>query len=324
MLVYKDLSGEVPDTNAHYLELDKFSRDSPFCLVYGYNAQRNSEIFRRTAGKLRILFNNWAPCEFAQEFAFPGIKPLDAASNFHLIASICPYTTAWMNGLNKKARHVFVYYPIDLGLEPDDSKKEFDVIYHGGIHGIEHSLCLKAMSRFNYRYCSMSKHINAYTRSHLRYATNQDLTFRDKISLVAKSKISICYNLVHVMDEQVERILAYGTEQPNEAFSMVGFWNVMPQFKTRMHEAALAKSLNLVRRDQWNVAERFYRPNVDFLYFETERDLPKLLEAILAAWDSDRIQSLIESAYQRVKQFSTERFISDLESLCKRLVVVPA
>jgi len=166
----------------------------------------------------------------------------------------------------------------------------------------------------------MTHHINSYTKDHLHYATDTNLGFRKKIELVASSKISICYNLVHVMSDQIERIIKYRALGRNEAFSTVGFWNVMPQFKTRMHEAALSKSINLVRRDQWNVVERFYKPNVDFIYFETESELPRVIDAILSKWDSDHIQGIVESAYQRVKRYSTANFVRDLEAFCKSSV----
>ena len=69
MLILKDLSAEVPDTNAFHWNLEELSDDSSAdsVLMYGYNASDNQEFFERCQDfKRKIYFNNWAPCEFAQ------------------------------------------------------------------------------------------------------------------------------------------------------------------------------------------------------------------------------------------------------------------
>ena len=95
----------------------------------------------------------------------------------------------------------------------------------------------------------------------------ENLTFQEKISLVANTKISVCYNIVHVNPEHIPHIQSYDNWQHNKAFSEVGKTNIMPQFKTRMHEAAISKTLNLVYKDNWNIAEQYYEPDKEFLYF---------------------------------------------------------
>jgi hypothetical protein len=116
------------------------------------------------------------------------------------------------------------------------------------------------------------------------------------------------------MPEQVTRIQSlnqtYGPQ--NDSFKMVGSWNVMPQFKTRMHEAAFSRTLNLVRRDSWNIAERYYEPEKEFLYFNSEEDLENRIGAILEGWNSTKIQNILEAAYKRSLNYTTDRFIQTI------------
>ena len=68
MLILEDLTAEVPDTNSYHWNLKNFSKDDgKTVLMYGYNSSNNSFFHKQTNGYKKIYFNNWAPCEFAQE-----------------------------------------------------------------------------------------------------------------------------------------------------------------------------------------------------------------------------------------------------------------
>lgn len=314
MLILEDLSAEIPDTNAFHWDLKKFSTDDKkVALFYGYNSIINLDHLFTTKGYKRILFNNWAPCEFAQEFSHPNKAPLDVEKQMNVIYSICPYSVEWLNNLNLGREYRSIYYPYCETLIPNKVDKKYDIIYHGGIHGIEHSNCLSVLRKFNYRFCSMTNGINQYTQNHLPLATNLNLSFRDKIKLIAETKISVCYNFVHVMPEQVSRIQKLkNLPGKNEAFDTVGTWNIMPQFKTRIHEASFSHTLNLVRKDPWNVIERYYEPDKDFIYFNDEKDLEKKIKDILGNWELHEYQNMIESAYRKSKKYTTNEFIDKI------------
>lgn len=316
MLILEDLSAEIADTNAYHWNLKKFSNDDKKnVLFYGYNSMINQNYLTRTKNYNRILFNNWAPCEFAQEFSHPNKKPIEAEDQMNIVYSICPYSVDWLNHLQSKREYRNIFYPFCQSLIPEQKEKKYDVIYHGGIHGIEHSKCLKVMNKFNYRYCSMTNGINEFTYRHLPFATNLDLNFKDKINLIAETKISICYNIVHVMPDQINRIKKLKElNYKNNAFETVGMWNVMPQFKTRMHEAAFSNTINLVRRDPWNVAELYYEPNKDFIYFDDENDLEFKIKEILSNWNSKECQMMLRSSYEKSLKFTSKQFIKKIES----------
>ena len=312
MLVIGDLSAEVPDTNAFHWNFEEYSQESQTdVLLYGYNASDNAslhECLEKYARK--IYFNNWAPCEFAQKREENGHDGFKKEHFFDEIYSICPYSNAWLNSLNLGRVYKDIFYPFHVDLIPDELSKQYDVIYHGGIHGAEHIECLKVMSDYNYRYCSMTHHINALTQQCLRFATNVNLLFQEKINLIAQSKISVCYNLVHVNPDHVPTIQSYEGWKNNDAFSEVGKWNVMPQFKTRMHEAAMSKTLNLVQKDSWNIAEDYYVPDEEFIYFTDAADLSHKIRDISNDWAN--YHEIVDRAYQKSLSYTCEKFVEKI------------
>lgn len=311
MLILEDLSAEIPDTNTYHWNLKELSDDDgKNVLMYGYNSCNNSEFHDETKDYNKIYFNNWAPCEFAQERDHHGLTPMDYDNKFNTIYSICPYTVDWMNQIQDAKKYKYTFYPFHKSLIPDRTEKKYDVIYHGGIHGKEHVQMLEVFRNYNYRYCTMTHGINNLTRNYVPIATNTDLQFQEKINLVAKTKISVCYNMVHVMPKQKSRILSRPMSRLNRAFSSVGRWNVMPQFKTRIHEAAISKTLNLVRRDEWNVIEDFYEPETEFVYFDNEDDLSSKITSILNNWDE--YSDVLDKAYDKAMTYTTENFVSNI------------
>lgn len=312
MLILEDLSAEIPDTNSHHWNLKNFSNDvDGKVLMYGYNSSNNNVFHKQTEGYKKIYFNNWAPCEFAQEKDHNNKTPLNYDSKFDVVYSICPYTVSWLNELNLGREYKYIFYPFCESLVPEQNQKLFDVIYHGGIHDRNHVECLRVMKEFNYRYCTMTDHINPLTRFHLSDATNTNLKFKEKINLVSQTKISICYNFVDVKGEHRERILRLPEYSKNVAFERLQDQKIMPQFKTRFHEAAISKTLNLVMRDHWNIIEDFYCPDDDFIYFDNKEDLKNKINMITNDWSD--YQNIIENAYQKSLNYTTKKFVKKIE-----------
>mgnify|MGYP003627955334 CR=1 FL=1 len=315
MLILEDLSAEVPDTNAHHWNLKEYSQadNTHTVLMYGYNSAGNvSQQNQCEAFDRKIFFNNWAPCEFSQYRVHNKKTATEYDAYFSEIYSICPYTSVWLNTMDLGRIYKPIFYPFHKKLIPPLQDKIYDVIYHGGIHGLEHLQCLMVMRNFNYRYVTMTHHINQTTQASLPYATDLNLTFQDKINLVAKTKISICYNIVHISPQHIPAIKSYERWEDNEALCEVDHWNVKPQFKTRMHEAAISKTLNLVQRDPWNIAERYYEPNKEFLYFSDERELESLIKEILSDWES--YQPMIDRAYHKAMNYTTDKFVEKIRN----------
>jgi hypothetical protein len=329
MRIEEILTAEIPDTNAFHFKMSKDSTDDgKTILSYGYNASFNPFIKEiSTPYGRKVFFNNWAPCEFAQSTDHFGRTPMNYDDGFTEVYSICPYSNKWLNtmGFDRKYRDIF--YPFNANLIPEHTEKEYDVIYHGGIHGQEHLDCLDVIQKFNYRYCSMSHGINPLTVESMKYATNKDLSFNDKIALVEKCKISVCYNIAHIRPEHIPNIKSWERWNENEAFSEVDGMNIMPQFKTRMHEAAISKTLNLVQKDKWNIAEKYYEPDTEFIYFTDKQDLEDKIKEITSNWE-DYIP-MVEKAYNKSLLYTTDKFLGIIEkneewNQCKNAEAVTA
>ena len=307
MKIIEDLRIEVPDTNAHHWDLKSHSKeDGDTVLFYGYNVASNRKLQDKFAHyKRRIYFNNWAPCEYAQ-------PSVDDDAYFSEIYSICPYTSKWINQEEGASRYRPIFYPYNKKIIPETHDKKYDVIYHGGIHGQEHVECINTIRAFNYRYCTMDHHINLHTQAMLPLATNINLNFQQKVNLVAQSKVSVCYNLVHVNSEHVPNIKSHSKWDKNIAFSEVGKWNVMPQFKTRIHEAAISKTLNLVLRDKWNIIEEYYKPEKEFVYFDNALDLKDKIADAVNHWE--RYQEITENAFKKAQSYQIENFLDKIEN----------
>lgn len=314
MLILEKFTAEVPDTNAFHWKMSELSDDNGHTvLMCGYDTTQATELHDVVANyERKVLFNNWSPCEFSSLTDHFGMNAFQYDKFFNEVYTICPYTADWMNSFYGYEKYKHIFYPFNKYIIPKPQDKLYDVIYHGGIHGQDHVDCLETMSKFNYRYLTMTKHINQFTVKCLPYATNVDLPFCEKIKFVAKSKISVCYNLLHDTERHVNGVKSYQRWYDNAAHSEVGKRNVRPQFKTRMHEGAICKTLNVVKRDTWNLAERYYEPEKEFLYFDTHDELAEIIQDVRDNWD--KYQHIVDSAYVRAMNYTTENFVRQIET----------
>jgi hypothetical protein len=312
VLILEDISGEVPDTNSYHWDMKNLSDDDKkTVMMYGYNSSANEEFHSRVKDyDTKIFFNNWAPCEFAQSIDHNNFTPTTYDHRFDVIYSICPYSNEWLNSLSLGREYRDIFYPYSTNIIPTAQEKVHDVIYHGGIHGREHIECLEAMSKHNYQYLTMTHHINRLTASYLWFSTQRDLKFQQKINEVAKCKVSICYNIVHTLPPHIPVIQQQPNWKDNAAFSQLGT-GIMPQFKTRMHEAAISRTLNLVYKDPWCVADDYYTPDEDFIYFEDQKDLTNKLKDVISDWDN--YSPIVESAFQKSQQYTTDKFVEKIK-----------
>ena len=322
MKLFKDLSLEIADTNSYHWNFDRYEEEDGNILAVGYNSLNSHRLnyLRENEETKIILFNNWAPCEYAQRNIKKGINSIQSEDKFDYILTICKYTAKWRNLNSEKRRYIHTFYPFDVGIIPPKMNKKYDAIYHGGIHGREHVMAMRAIMETNYRFSSLDYGINRLTRRYLRHATDINLPFKEKIEKIAECKISICFNLIHVSYKHYQNIMAYRHELPvgSEFFDGLELhhilknypWvGVLPQFKTRVHEAAISRCVNLVYRDPWNVIEDYYEKDKEFIYFENEEDLREKIQYILKNWDGDHIQELLESAYQKAMRYTTKNFM---------------
>jgi hypothetical protein len=219
---------------------------------------------------------------------YPINYPRNFESKFDKILTICPYTAEYINKKKEKKRK-FIFHPFNSSFIFKE-KKYIDVIYTGTIYGNFLENISKIISNYTYRIVSFSNN---------KYVTDKNISYKKKIKLIASSKISIIHNLLFLNDVQLKHIKKYKDLKKNKAFKFINK-RIVPQQKSRMFEAAFSKTLMLVKKDPWNIIEYFFTANEDFLYFEKEKDLPKLINRILKNYDL--YKPMVNSAFKKAKK----------------------
>lgn len=232
-------------------------------------------------------------------------------SDFYKIFTICPYTSEWMNNKENVKRRVPIYFPFNEQDIPPPCKKKYDIIYTGHIVSKKLLKDLKIISKFNYRFVSNDKN---------KLVTNQSASYNEKIQLIAESKMTIVHNLQFPKIKYIKNIWGYEGWQNNKAFKLIPppnkWWKIFtdnknmvtPQLKSRIFEAAFSRSLILCKKDQFNVIEKYFEPNTEFVYYED--DLEKKIVEVLANYQ--KYERIIDNAYQRaMKNYTTKAFVND-------------
>jgi hypothetical protein len=302
MIVIKDLSAEIPGTNTHYFDFDHLGKpNGNICLYYGYNNLFNSNI-PFTNDTKNIYFNVTMPTEFFSD------QDIYLDDKFDKIYTICPYSVDWLNELKQTDKYHCIWYPFNSNHIPFhmfNHDKKFDICYHGGIHGIKYIEMLEIIKKFNYRYMSMTHGINPLTQNLLSgFATDLNLDNSEKLIRIAQCKISVCYNNLPTDDRHIANATRLSDWEKNLAFKHLHDLRIAPQLKSRFIEAAMCKTLNLVEYDSWNVIEKWYEPDKDFIYFNGNDNLQSTIEWALNNWE--QMQIIIENAYKKSQQYSCQ------------------
>ena len=307
MRIIENLSVEIPGTNTHYFDLSEFSNPtSKHSLYLGYSFLENQTNLNVSEDQGRVVyFNVTMPTEFCSP------QPTDADKNFDEVWTICPYSVDWLNEISNTEKYKLAFYPINKSSFPEQSEKKYDVIYHGGLHGEKYVAMLNDMRGFNYRYASLSHGINGLTQKNLKHATDLNLSNDEKFKLISECKISIAHNTFEVRNvNDFNNIKSRTDWQKNEAWKHVEDLGIVPQFKSRVNEAAASRTLNLVKKDPWNVIEYYYRPDEDFVYYENDEDLRYTIKSILSNWDD--YKPIVDNAYNKVVRYTTDNLVKDI------------
>jgi spore maturation protein CgeB len=125
--------------------------------------------------------------------------------------------------------------------------------------------------------------------------------------------------LLHPKRKYFRNIWNYKGWQNHEGFKLIPkpsqFWRiftdnniVVPQLKSRVFEAAFSRSLILCKRDQFNVIEKYFEPNKEFIYYEN--DLEDKIKEVLSNYQD--YEQIIENAFQRAeKNYTTKAFVNN-------------
>jgi hypothetical protein len=256
---------------------------------------------------------------------------------FYKILDVCPYTTEWLNKIQGKERRIFVFFPFNEALIPPKTEKKYDVIYFGGIHSREILRMIKTIAKFNYRFIALSEHKTYKIIQNSRVVrkikkilsvkpqkgtliTDKDVSHMEKLKLISQSKITIVHNLLSFNVLGAWHIQNTPGFKDNKAFVLIPPKNflrtilhfflkkeyLVPQQKTRLLEAAFCRSLILCRKDPFNIIEKFFTPDKEFVYYEEDK-LEEKLKDILEHYE--KYTEIIENAFNRAsREYTTQAF----------------
>lgn len=231
---------------------------------------------------------------------------------FYKTFTICPFTADWLNRKYGNHKRSFAFIPFNETLIPPKTDKKFDVIYAGHILSRELEDVALTLAKFAYRLIAPASH---------PLSTDPDLDYLKKIKLISESRIAIVHNVLFVDESHVANLHRNVPDwRDNEAYRLVPGKSLIgkaltkirarqtlaPQVKSRLFDAAFCRALILCRRDPWNVVERFFEPEKEFVYYEPGR-LEERIREILSDFDS--YAPIIERAYERaVREYTTRAF----------------
>lgn len=215
---------------------------------------------------------------------------------FRRIFSICPYTCEWLNAKYGDNIRTPVFIPLNEKIMPSPgAPKKYDVLYAGHVFPGEITRIIDDITRFNYRLISNSDD---------QRVTNHGASNDAKLRLMAETKITIAHNLLFLADPHINNVARIGCG--NKAFELARSHRIVPQIKGRTFEAAFCRSLILCRRDPFNIIERFFAPDEEFVYYEEEK-LGEMIDGILDNYS--KYEKIVNNAYKRaMAEYTTQRF----------------
>jgi len=289
MIVVHKKIGEYPDVINSYYELERFSdgnRDKVF--FQGYLTSRDEplkEIYKDIT--MRIYLNLEAPCAFAST-----VTSLQEQSYFTHVYTLCPYTCEFMNSHQSTTKFVPIPFPFRGSCFDElDTNKTLDVIYMGTMMCQEHADIIELMKPYNYNFASIYPAGNP---------TMCNVSSQEKWQTLAKTKASVAINMCPLEEHHINYIKSNEHWHKIEAFNNMKY-GYMPQFKPRVIEAMCTKTVNLVKRDPWNVIENWFEEGKHFVYWDDISDLQAKMKDVTENYHN--YESMVESAYERVQDF---------------------
>lgn len=289
MKIVVNSSGEYQDMINSYYNLEKYDDGSDKSVLFqGYSTSKDSKFKAQYKDyPRRVYLNLEAPCAFAST-----LTTVEEQKYFTEVFTICPYTAEW---LNKSTDTNFIPIPFPFNMDSfkhlKHGEKIYDTMYMGTLMNHEHRGIINVMKKYKYIHTSLFARDNP---------THTNINSAIKWDLLNKTKISIAMNLAPITDRHISFITKYPDWSSNEAFKDLKS-GYIPQFKPRIIESMVCKTLVLVRRDQWNVIERWFEPDKHFIYWDNLDDLDNKIQDILKNYDN--YQNIIDNAYEKVMDY---------------------
>lgn len=297
MKIVAEHSGEYNDMINSYYDLERFDTNSDWSVLFqGYSTSVNNELKEKYKDyKKRVYLNLEAPCAYCSTTECNSDQ-----SFFTHVYTLCPYTCDWLNGRvdTKFIPTPFPYAKKSFENIDYNAEKIYDVMYMGHLLGPEHFKIIQILKNFNYVHASLKTYPPPYTPTHV------NLNSAVKWDILSKTKVSIALNLAPIEKPHIDYITKYPDWEKNLAFKDLNS-GYIPQFKPRVIESMMCKTLVLVKYDQWNVIEKWFEPGKHFMYWYNLEDLFYKLYHIIN--NHKMYQPIVDRAYEKVQDYEIEK-----------------
>jgi len=306
MKVIQDLRDNYPDDVNHYTKFSEMGDDSKEEVLFVDLGAVSNPFFRHEHRnyKRKVALVWEQPCAWTSGRGDSMSVSGDFEDYYDEYYTICPYSADWLNEyFHEREKFKLAIVPYNINDVPQrEYEKEFDVIYWGNIHSLEHLHMLEVMRNFKSNFYTVHPAhwtVKMNEESFHRYA-NQISGIseprRNMWEMLRKTKIFVITNTIPLTDDHIKSITSMPKWNKNKAFSNLDQM-IAPQMKTRAIEAAFNKTLSLVKKDPWNVIEHFFEPGVDFLYYESDDQLQPMIQEITENWEN--YKHIVENAYKK-------------------------
>lgn len=291
MRIVHDKTGEYPDALNNYYFYNNFNDCSTKEILFqGYNTSLNIELKDKYKNfERKIYLNLEAPTAFTSTRT-----AISSQEYFDEIYTLCPYTSAWLN--KNKTKYYTIPFPINISFlesKCELQEKYIDVMYQGNITNTEQENIISMLPEFKYIFTTLQQH---------PYSTHYNISTIEKWNWLKKSKTNVIINACPINENHKYYIQSYNDWKSNYAFSNLES-GYIPQFKSRVVEAAACKTLNLIKLDQWNVMELWFEPGKEFIYWKTLDELHDIIKDVTNNFDKYKI--IIDNAYNKVLNYDS-------------------
>jgi Glycosyl transferases group 1 len=301
MILEYNKFAEYPDVINSYYDLDRFHdgiRD--WSLFQGYDTSKDKMAKDRNRDiSKRVYLNLEAPTAFCSTDSC-----LEEQSYFTHVYTLCPYTSEYQNSVQNQTKYVPIPFPYRESCfsEFKEEDKHFDVIYMGTAMCEEHMEIVNSMKPYKYNFVSLYPSGNP---------TLCGVPSKVKWKVLNMTKISIAMNLCPIGGEHISWVKRNKDWDKISAFSDMDY-GYIPQFKPRVIEAMRLNNLVLVKRDPWNVMEKWFEEGKHFIYWDTVGDLKEKMNHILKNYGD--YQGIIAEANKRVRDFEIDKIYEKMKN----------
>lgn len=305
MKILYDPRDDYSDVVHSYYDLYRFDDNSQEeIFFYGYHCSISEEIKNKYKNYKRKIYYNWeAPCTF-----YSTNDAITSQLYFNEVYTLCPYTAKYINErYGEITKQIAVPFTMRTTHEKfieqisDFNNKNYDIMYQGTCISNDHLDMYEAMKK--YKKIISSANLNPY-------CTHYNINTIEKLKLVSMSKISLASNLLYLNNNQIQYCKQNYKDYKNHDGLIYIDEGIVPQFKSRIIEAAFCKTLNLIKYDKWNVVEKWFKPDEDFIYYYNKIDLEEKIEDILKNYD--KYIKIINNAHKKVFNYCIDQQIKKI------------